>query len=91
MQTEHSESAIEQATREYEEGTLRDVVAKRVRGVMGLLVRQLDAAEWEVALDLLRSGMPLFERNLRREVVEDRAKEIEMAEDTPARDGGESQ
>jgi len=89
MQSYHGESAIEQATREYEDGTLRDLVVKKVRGAMGLLVRQLDEAEWGTALNLLRSGMPLFERNLRREVIDERAKQLEMAGHTPARDGGE--
>ena len=76
MQSEQRETAIEQAAREYEEGALRDVVAGRVRGAMRLLVWQLDEGTWSVAVDMWRVGMPVFERNVRSEVIRQRAKEL---------------
>ncbi len=76
MQSEQRETAIEQAAREYEEGELRHVVAKRVHGAMGLVVRHLDEGAWSVAVDMLRVGMPVFERNVRSEVIRQRAKEL---------------
>jgi len=76
MQSEQRETAIEQAAREYEEGELRDLVAERVRGAMRLLVWQLDEGTWSVAVDMLRVGMPVFERNVRRDVIRQRAKEL---------------
>jgi len=76
MESRQRETAIEQAAREYEEGELRHVVAERVRGAIGLLMRHLDEGAWELALDVLRTGMPAFERNVRRDVIRQRAKEL---------------
>jgi len=76
MQSRQREIAIDQATLEYEEGALRDLVAERVRGAIGLLMRHLDEGAWELALDVLRTGMPAFERNVRSEVIRQRAEEL---------------